>query len=217
MRALKILSRMPSFPTYKYEEKLKLQGYSNIVGVDEVGRGPIAGPVFAAAVVLDPNHIPMGLNDSKKLSAKKRNLILSEIMKHADVSVGSASEREIEETNILQASHLAMVRAIDGLKSVPGYILIDGNLVPSSLDIPATALIRGDASSVSIAAASIVAKVKRDLVMCDLGQHFPGYGWEKNAGYPTQQHLSALQDLGITPHHRRTFRPVRNILYQEKI
>jgi ribonuclease HII len=217
MRALKILSGMPSFPTYKYEEKLKLQGYSNIVGVDEVGRGPIAGPVFAAAVVLDPNHIPMGLNDSKKLSAKKRNLILSEIMKHADVSVGSASEREIEETNILQASHLAMVRAIDGLKSVPGYILIDGNLVPSSLDIPATALIRGDASSVSIAAASIVAKVKRDLVMCDLGQHFPGYGWEKNAGYPTQQHLSALQDLGITPHHRRTFRPVRNILYQEKI
>jgi ribonuclease HII len=217
MRALKILSGMPSFPTYKYEEKLKLQGYSNIVGVDEVGRGPIAGPVFAAAVVLDPNHIPIGLNDSKKLSAKKRNLILSEIMKHADVSVGSASEREIEETNILQASHLAMVRAIDGLKSVPGYILIDGNLVPSSLDIPATALIRGDASSVSIAAASIVAKVKRDLVMCDLGQHFPGYGWEKNAGYPTQQHLSALQDLGITPHHRRTFRPVRNILYQDKI
>jgi len=208
---------MPSVPTYKYEEKLKSQGYLNIVGVDEVGRGPIAGPVFAAAVVLDPNHIPIGLNDSKKLSAKKRNLILSEIMKHADVSVGSASEQEIEEMNILQASHLAMVRAIDGLKSVPGHILIDGNLIPSSLDIPATALIRGDASSVSIAAASIVAKVKRDLFMCDLGQHFPGYGWEKNAGYPTQQHLSALQDLGITPHHRRTFRPVRNMLYQDKI
>ena len=215
MRALKILSGMPSFPTYKYEEKLKLQGYSNIVGVDEVGRGPIAGPVFAAAVVLDPNHIPMGLNDSKKLSAKKRNLILSEIMKHADVSVGSASEREIEETNILQASHLAMVRAINGLQRRPDHVLVDGNLIPRDLDISATALVKGDARSVSIAAASIVAKISRDFVMCDLGQQFPGYGWEKNAGYPTTEHLKALQDLGITPHHRRTFRPVRNILYQE--
>ena len=206
---------MADLPTYQYERKLQSKGYSTIAGVDEVGRGPIAGPVYAAAVILNPNHIPVGLNDSKKLSARKRNLISEEIMKHADVSIASASEREIEEINILRASHLAMMRAIDGLKSTPNHILIDGNLIPRDLTIPATAIIKGDARSVSIAAASIVAKISRDLIMCDLGQQFPGYGWDKNAGYPTLQHLNALQDLGVTPHHRRTFKPVYNILYQE--
>ena len=206
---------MADLPTYEYEEKLRSKGYSTIAGVDEVGRGPIAGPVYAAAVILDPNHIPMGLNDSKKLSARKRTLITEEIMKHADVSIGSASEREIEEINILRASHLAMMRAIEGLKSTPNHVLIDGNLVPRDLTIPAIAIVRGDARSVSISAASIMAKTSRDLLMCDLGQQFPGYGWDKNAGYPTKQHLNALQDLGVTPHHRRTFKPVHNILYQE--
>ena len=206
---------MADLPTYQYERKLQSKGYSTIAGVDEVGRGPIAGPVYAAAVILNPNHIPVGLNDSKKLSARKRNLISEEIMKHADVSIASASEREIEEINILRASHLAMMRAIEGLKSNPNHILIDGNLIPRDLTIPATAIIKGDARSVSIAAASIVAKISRDLIMCDLGQQFPGYGWDKNAGYPTLQHLNALQDLGVTPHHRRTFKPVYNILYQE--
>ena len=206
---------MADLPTYQYERKLQSKGYSTIAGVDEVGRGPIAGPVYAAAVILNPNHIPVGLNDSKKLTARKRNLISEEIMKHADVSIASASEREIEEINILRASHLAMMRAIEGLKTNPNHILIDGNLIPRDLTIPATAIIKGDARSVSIAAASIVAKISRDLIMCDLGQQFPGYGWDKNAGYPTLQHLNALQDLGVTPHHRRTFKPVYNILYQE--
>jgi ribonuclease HII len=136
-------------------------------------------------------------------------------MKHADVSIAGASEREIEEINILRASHLAMIRAIDGLKSTPDHVLIDGNLVPRNLTISATAIVKGDTRSVSIAAASIVAKISRDLIMYDLGQQFPGYGWEKNAGYPTIQHLNALQDLGVTPHHRRTFKPIHNILYQE--
>ena len=207
---------MSNLPTFEFEEDLQAQGYLNIAGVDEVGRGPLAGPVFAAAVILDPKHIPNGLNDSKKLSAAKREILLKAIMEHAEVSIASASEREIETINILQASHLAMVRAVHNLKKRPDHVLVDGNLIPRNLEIPATALIKGDARSVSIAAASIVAKISRDFVMCDLGQQFPGYGWEKNAGYPTAQHLKALQDLGVTPHHRRTFKPVHNILYQEK-
>ena len=207
---------MSNLPTFEFEEDLQAQGYLNIAGVDEVGRGPLAGPVFAAAVILDPKHIPNGLNDSKKLSAAKREILLKAIMEHAEVSIASASEREIETINILQASHLAMVRAVHNLKKRPDHVLVDGNLIPRNLEIPATALIKGDSRSVSIAAASIVAKISRDFVMCDLGQQFPGYGWEKNAGYPTAQHLKALQDLGVTPHHRRTFKPIHNILYQEK-
>ena len=130
--------------------------------------------------------------------------------------MASASEREIEQINILRAAHLAMERAVAGLKQTPDHVLVDGNIIPRNLKIPATALVKGDSLSVSIAAASIVAKIRRDLVMCDLAQQFPGYGWEKNAGYPTAQHLKALQDFGVTPHHRRTFKPVHNILYQGK-
>ncbi len=205
---------MTNLPNFEFETKLHKQGYQNVAGVDEVGRGPLAGPVYAAAVILGPGKIPMGLNDSKKLSAKNRSSVLKSILEYADVSVASASEREIEQINILQASHLAMVRAVAGLKKKPDYVLVDGNLIPQDLGIPTTAMIKGDARSLSIAAASIVAKVKRDLVMSDLAQHYPGYGWEKNAGYPTTEHLKALQDLGVTPHHRRTFKPVHNILYQ---
>ena len=207
---------MADLPTFKFEEKLRAQGFRYIAGVDEVGRGPLAGPVFAAAVILNRKHIPSGLNDSKKLSAKNRNLVLVDILKHADVSIASASEREIESINILRASHLAMLRAINGLQQQPDHVLVDGNFIPIDLDISATAVVKGDTLSVSIAAASIVAKIRRDLVMCDLGQQFPGYGWDKNAGYPTAQHLKALQDLGVTPHHRRTFKPVHKILYQDK-
>ncbi len=184
-------------------------------GVDEVGRGPLAGPVTAAAVVLDPGNIPEGLNDSKKLTAKRRAALFDTIMTCADVSVAHASVEEIDEINILRASHLAMLRAVDGLARRPDHLLIDGNMIPTGTRIPALAVVKGDARSLSIAAASIVAKITRDRIMMDLAQQFPGYGWETNAGYPSKSHKAALQNLGVTPHHRRSFRPVHNILYQE--
>ncbi|MEM6311121.1 MAG: ribonuclease HII [Pseudomonadota bacterium] len=187
-----------------------------VAGVDEVGRGPLAGPVVAAAVILDPAHIPEGLDDSKKLTSKKREALLPLIKEYAVVSIGQASVDEIDQINILRASHLAMRRAVAGLAERPDHLLIDGTMIPRELNIPATAVVRGDGKSLSIAAASIVAKIWRDRLMVDLAQQHPGYGWETNAGYPTKSHKSALQNLGVTPHHRRSFKPVHNILYQEK-
>ena len=188
------------------------EGARVVAGVDEAGRGPLAGPVTAVAVVLNPAHIPVGLDDSKALTAKARGLLFDEIMASADVSVAHASVAEIDALNILYASHLAMERAVAGLVKAPCHALIDGNLVPKSLICPATALVKGDARSLSIAAASIIAKVTRDRIMVDLAQQFPGYGWEKNAGYPTKGHKEALRRLGVTPHHRRSFKPVHNML-----
>ena len=187
-----------------------------MAGVDEVGRGPLAGPVTAAAVILDPAHIPDGLNDSKKLSAKKRQALHDELLLCADVSIAHASVEEIDELNILRASHLAMERAVAGLKQRPSHLLVDGNMIPRGLTGSSEAIVKGDSRSVSISAASIVAKICRDYVMWDLAQHYPGYGWETNAGYPSKSHKSALEKLGVTPHHRRSFKPVHNILYQEK-
>ncbi len=192
------------------------RGANVIAGVDEVGRGPLAGPVTAAAVILDPNDIPEGLNDSKALSAKRREALSDQIMSRAQVCIAHASVEEIDEINILRASHLAMERAIAGLAQVPDEVLIDGNMIPRGLSLPAQAIIKGDARSLSISAASIVAKICRDRVMWDLAQHYPGYGWETNAGYPSKSHKAALQNLGVTPHHRRSFKPVHNILYQGK-
>ncbi|MBV2359981.1 ribonuclease HII [Thalassococcus sp. CAU 1522] len=186
-----------------------------VAGVDEVGRGPLAGPVVAAAVLLDPARIPDGLNDSKTLSAARRDTLAVALQDCATVSVAQASVEEIDAINILQASLLAMQRAIDGLPRVPDHVLVDGNRLPR-LAMPATPIVRGDSRSVSIAAASIVAKTWRDRVMKEIATQFPGYGWETNAGYPTKSHKTALQNLGITPHHRRSFKPVYNILYQEK-
>jgi len=185
-----------------------------LAGVDEVGRGPLAGPVIAAAVILDPANIPEGLADSKALSAKKRELLNALILQSSWVGVGEASVEEIDEINILQASLLAMERAVSALPRVPQHLLVDGNKLPKTLPCPATAVVKGDARSQSIAAASIVAKTRRDAIMQDLAQQFPGYGWEKNAGYPTKQHREALVKIGLTPHHRRSFKPVHNILYQ---
>lgn len=206
-----------SAPDFTLEADLIAQGFPCIAGVDEVGRGPLAGPVTAAAVILEPNTIPTGLNDSKKLTARARQSLATEIEDHAQVSIAHASVSEIDSLNILRASHLAMERAVEGLPVRPDYLLIDGKLIPQGLTIPAIAVVKGDARSLSISAASIVAKECRDQIMVGLAQQHPGYGWEANAGYPTKSHKLALQNLGVTPHHRRSFKPVHNILYQEKI
>jgi ribonuclease HII len=207
---------MADKPDFESETQLMSSGALRVAGVDEVGRGPLAGPVVAAAVRLDPTSIPMGLNDSKKLTAKRRLELNHEIMASADWAIGIASVEEIDQINILQAIHLAMVRAVGKLSVTPDHVLVDGNRLPRDLRIPATTMVKGDARSVSIAAASIIAKVHRDQIMVDLAQQFPGYGWEKNSGYPTSVHLESLQNIGVTPHHRRSFRPVHNILYQAK-
>jgi len=205
-----------SAPDLTHEHAAHALGHSRIAGVDEVGRGPLAGPVTAAAVILDPARIPEGLNDSKVLSTARRETLTEAILASAQVSIAHASVVEIDSLNILRAAHLAMERAIDGLDPAPDMALIDGNMVPRGLTLPARAIIKGDAASLSIAAASIVAKTCRDRLMRDLAQQFPGYGWERNVGYPSKAHREALLSLGVTPHHRRSFKPVHNILYQGK-
>lgn len=200
-----------SLPDYHLEELAILRGASVVAGVDEVGRGPLAGPVMAAAVILHPDRIPEGLNDSKKLGKKRREALYDQILEVADVGFGEASVAEIDEINILRASHLAMVRAVQDLSGRPDYVLVDGKMIPRSLNIRAEGVVKGDTKSVSISAASIVAKIRRDRLMESLAQQFPGYGWERNMGYPTKEHKSALVSLGITPHHRRSFKPVHNI------
>ena len=203
-------------PNFELEQAALSRGAFRIAGVDEVGRGPLCGPVTAAAVILNPDDIPEGLNDSKKMTAKKRDALYDEILAKADCCIAHATVQEIDEINILRASHLAMTRAIAGLTKAPDHILIDGNMIPKGLTTSAEAVVKGDGRSLSIAAASIIAKVARDRIMGDLAIEFPGYGWEKNAGYGTKQHLEALRALGVTPHHRRSFKPIHNILYQEK-
>lgn len=199
-------------PDFAFEAAAHARGCRRVAGLDEVGRGPLAGPVTAAAVVLDPTRIPEGLRDSKLLSAARRKALDVAIRAVAEVSVAHASVAEIDALNILRASHLAMERAVAGLSTMPDHLLIDGNLIPRGLSIPAEALVKGDARVLSIAAASIVAKVARDAIMVDLAQQHPGYGWETNAGYGSSAHLAALQNLGPTPHHRRSFAPVHKML-----
>ena len=201
-------------PDFSRETAAFARGLIRITGIDEVGRGPLAGPVSAAAVILDPARIPHGLRDSKALTAARREALAAEIMATAQVCIATASVAEIDRLNILQASLLAMARAAAGLNA--DYHLIDGNKIPAALQGRAEWIVKGDALCLSIAAASIVAKVSRDRDMVDLAQQHPGYGWERNAGYPTPEHLAALQKLGVTPAHRRSFAPVHNILYQDK-
>ncbi len=202
-------------PDFSFERAAHAAGARRVAGVDEVGRGPLAGPVMAAAVCLDPAAVPEGLDDSKKLSRGRREALAAALYASADVSVASASVEEIAELNILRAAHLAMCRAVAGLAHAPDHVLIDGKIPPHGLNQPATMVVRGDARVLSIAAASIAAKVARDAVMAELAQACPGYGWETNAGYPTPAHRAALLRLGATEHHRRGFRPVARALLQD--
>lgn len=183
-----------------------------VCGIDEVGRGPWAGPVVAAAVILDPEAIPDGLHDSKRLPAPRRDELSAMLHATAAVGIGVASVAEIETMNILQASFLAMRRAVAGLGRRPALALVDGHMPPPGLPCPCRPIVGGDGLALSIAAASIVAKVARDRMMVALSQQFPGYGWETNMGYGTRAHQEGLARLGVSPHHRRSFAPIHNIL-----
>ena len=185
-----------------------------VAGVDEVGRGPLAGPVVTAAVILDKHNPVTGLTDSKKLTEKQRKYLAEEIKQKALAwSLGRAEVEEIDEINILQATMLAMQRAVQALPIKPEYVLIDGNRCPA-LDCPSLAIIKGDLTVPVISAASIVAKVARDQEMQQLDQQYPGYGLHKHKGYPTKAHLSALEQLGVSPIHRRSYGPVKKRLYE---
>lgn len=199
-------------PDFGFESAAMARGLLRVAGVDEAGRGPLAGPVTAAAVVLDPDRIPPGLNDSKKLTAARRVALAAILRDTCDHCIVHVSPAEIDALNILQASMAAMTRAVAGLRLPPDHVLVDGNRVPTALADRATAVVKGDARSFSIAAASILAKVARDAIMTDLARAHPGYGWDRNAGYPTAEHRAALKTYGVTPHHRRSFAPVHNIL-----
>lgn len=201
-----------TMPDFSFEQAAFARGATRVCGVDEVGRGPLAGPVTAAAVALDPANIPDGLNDSKRMTALRREALAEWIMANCDWAVAHVDVAQIDQLNIYHASHLAMCRAVAGLAQVPCHALIDGNRVPRDLSVPCEPVVKGDARCLSISAASIVAKVLRDRIMVDLAQQHPGYGWETNAGYGTPAHKKALLDLGVTPHHRRSFAPVHNIL-----
>jgi ribonuclease HII len=203
-------------PDWSYERAAGIDEGRLVCGVDEVGRGPLAGPVIACAVILDPARLPMALerslDDSKKLSAAAREEIAARLQEIAIFALAGASPAEIDQVNILKATHLAMRRAVEGLAVAPMHALIDGNR-PPVLPCPGTAIVKGDQKSLSIAAASILAKVERDKIMSQLATVHTVYGWERNAGYPTAEHLAAIRTHGITPQHRRSFRPVsENIL-----
>lgn len=180
-----------------------------VAGVDEAGRGPLAGPVVAAAVILDPGNIPNGIADSKLLEADVRRTLYREILACARVGIGIAGVDRIDSENILNASLWAMADAVAQLECKPRLVLVDGNKVPPRLTCTGRAIVKGDAKCLSIAAASIVAKVTRDTIMIELARHFPAYGFERHKGYGTAEHHAAIERHGVTPHHRRSFRPVQ--------
>jgi ribonuclease HII len=194
-------------PSFTRERKIE----GPVAGIDEAGRGPLAGPVYAAAVILDPARLPRGVDDSKAMTAEAREKAFDKIMERAlAVGIGVASVEEIDEINILQATFLAMRRAVDRLSLAPVRAFVDGNRAPA-FACPAETIVDGDAKSMSIAAASIIAKVSRDRVMCALDGEHPGYRWAQNKGYGTADHLAALDLLGPTVHHRRSFAPIAQL------
>lgn len=189
---------------YYYERTAAEHGFTVVCGIDEAGRGPLAGPVFAAAVILPQNVVIDGLDDSKKLSEKKRDMLFEEIKARAVYAVASASESEIDEINILNATFLAMRRAFDALPQRPQAAFVDGNRLPK-LPVPAKAIVKGDSLSASIAAASIMAKVSRDRYMLELDKKYPEYCFAKHKGYGTKLHYEKIMEYGISEVHRRTF------------
>lgn len=200
---------------YQYETRLHEEGYRFICGVDEAGRGPLAGPVVAGAVILNPNVLIEGLNDSKQLSEKTRNRLAEQIKEKAlAYSISFVSPEKIDEINIYQASKLAMIEAINTLSIHPDYILTDAMPLIGQV-IPFEAIIKGDCKSASIAAGSILAKVARDEYMVKMASIYQGYGFEQHKGYPTKLHLAALNSLGITPIHRKSYHPVKLILEKQ--
>ena len=198
-------------PDFKIEQEYR----GVVAGIDEVGRGPWAGPVIAAAVILPRNmshELMSSIDDSKKLSSARREALLAIVSRCADIGIGCASVAEIERNNILAASHIAMVRAVTRLPQIPNIALIDGKHIPEDLPCAGRAVIRGDSVSLSIAAASIVAKVTRDRIMASLALRYPAFGWERNSGYGTREHQDGLALKGVTRHHRRTYAPIAKIL-----
>lgn len=191
--------------TYEYENQAHEDGYRLVCGVDEAGRGPLAGPVYAAAVILPDGLEDLGINDSKKLSEKKREQLFDVICEKAVAyGIGSASEKEIDEINILNAAFLAMKRAIEAMGLEPDLVLVDGNRKPGT-GYEEITIVKGDAKSISVAAASILAKVSRDRYMKDLAQKYPAYKFEQHKGYPTKLHYEMIEQYGILPDHRRSF------------
>ena len=208
---------MEEFDNYKYEKELRNNGIKYIAGVDEVGRGPLVGPVVAACVVLPEKFNLDGLTDSKKLSEKKRDFYFEEVKRQAlGYGIGIIDEKKIDEVNIYEATKLAMKEAIEECKKMCKieHVLIDA--MPLELDVPTTSIIKGDLKSITISAASVIAKVTRDRMLDELHEKFPMYDFKKNKGYPTKKHLEAILEYGIIDEHRRSYGPVKNYLEENK-
>ena len=199
------------FDNYKYERELREKRIKYIAGVDEVGRGPLVGPVVAACVILPEVFDLPGLTDSKKISEKKRELLFDMITDQAiSIGVGIIDERKIDEVNIYEASKLAMIDAINSLKVKPEHVLIDA--MPLDLEMPSTSIIKGDAKSLTIAAASVIAKVTRDRMMYELDEKYPEYGFASHKGYPTKKHIEALKKYGLIEGYRKTYTPIKDMI-----
>jgi ribonuclease HII len=198
-----------------YEKQLEEQGFKKIAGIDEAGRGPLAGPVVAAACILPPGLLLENLNDSKQLSEKERESLFAAIIAspRAIYGIGIVDVETIDQINILRATHLAMQRAVAALSEKPDYLLIDGNQLPF-FEIPREGVIKGDAKSVSIAAASVLAKVTRDRIMTELDAQWPVYGFKQHKGYGTEKHTQAIRKWGACPIHRRSFEPIKSMLFK---